>query len=225
MRETELYLPVKQLLEAQGYVVKSEIGSADIVAVRGDEPLVIVELKTGFSLTLIHQAIERQKATDSVYVAIPEWKGRTGWKAFQANRILCRRLGLGLITVKPDFKSADIHLVPAPYQPRQMKARKQRLLKEFNHRVGDPNLGGSTRKKIVTSYRQDALRCLFALGDGPNKPVVVAASTKVARARNIMADDHYGWFERVSRGVYGLSPKGQTAMIEFKKEIEDLGSK
>lgn len=33
--ETELYPPVKALLEVQGYVVKSEVGAADVVAVRG----------------------------------------------------------------------------------------------------------------------------------------------------------------------------------------------
>jgi hypothetical protein len=223
LRETDLYLPVKQLLEAQGYVVKGEVGSADVVALRGDEPPLIVELKTAFSLVLIHQAIERQKLTDVVYVAIPEWKGRAGWKAFAANRILCRRLGLGLITIKPDLKSADIHLDPAPYQPRKVKAKKERLLKEFQHRVGDPNQGGTTRKSIVTAYRQDALRCLSFLEKGPSKASNIAAAMNVSRARNIIADDHYGWFERVDRGVYGLTPKGETALNEFRAEIKGLG--
>jgi hypothetical protein len=36
-RETELYPPVKALLEGQGYEVKSEIGAADVVAVRDGE--------------------------------------------------------------------------------------------------------------------------------------------------------------------------------------------
>ena len=60
IRETELYAPIKRLLEGQGYEVKGEVGAADIVAVRGDEDPVIVELKTAFSLSLFHQAIERQ---------------------------------------------------------------------------------------------------------------------------------------------------------------------
>ena len=49
MRETELYPPIKALFEAQGYTVKGEVGAADVVAMRGDEPAVIVELKTGFA--------------------------------------------------------------------------------------------------------------------------------------------------------------------------------
>ena len=36
-RETDLYEPVKALLERQGYTVKGEIGTADIVARRGGE--------------------------------------------------------------------------------------------------------------------------------------------------------------------------------------------
>ncbi len=85
VRETDLYEPVKRLLEGQGYTVKAEIGAADVVACRGDEPPVIVELKTGFSLTLFHQAIERLKLADAVYVAVPGSPGRAFRKALNKN--------------------------------------------------------------------------------------------------------------------------------------------
>ena len=223
MKETDLYPPIKQLLENQGYEVKAEVGSADIMAMRGEEPPVIVEMKTGFSLTLIHQAIERLKITDLVYVAVPEWKGRSGWKAFVANRTLCRRLGLGIITVNHTCDKADIHLDPMPYTPRKSKKRQERMLKEFAHRVGDPNEGGSTKVKLITSYRQDALRCLSHLQkNGATKASDVAAATKVARARPILSDDHYGWFERVERGTYAITPKGKDAAKEYKAELKTL---
>ena len=32
---------------------------------------------------------------------------------------------------------------------------------------------------------------------------------KEPKARDILYRDVYGWFERVSRGVYGLSPRGE----------------
>ncbi|WP_075997407.1 DUF2161 domain-containing phosphodiesterase [Salaquimonas pukyongi] len=222
-RETDLYEPVKRLLEEQGYTVKAEVGAADVVGLRGDEPPVIVELKTGFSLTLFHQAIERLKVTDAVYLAVPEWKGRTGWKAFVANRTLCRRLGLGLITVQAESGRADVHLDPGPYAPRQSKVRRERLLREFEHRVGDPNTGGSAQVKRVTSYRQDALRCLKVLNaGGPTKAAEVAKAASVTRARAIMADDHYGWFERVERGTYAITPKGARALGEYAHVLEEL---
>lgn len=121
IRETDLYLPVKRLLETQGYMVKGEVGAADIVAVRdGDDP-VIVELKAGFSLSLFHQAIQRQTISDAVYIAVPRGTGRASLKALVDNRKLCRRLGLGLITVRLADGFTEIHCDPAPYKPRQSK--------------------------------------------------------------------------------------------------------
>jgi hypothetical protein len=205
MRETDLYEPIKHFLAAQGYEVKAEIGSADVVAVRGGEPPVIVELKTGFSLSLFHQAVERQAISDLVYVAVPAGKGRGAWKALLKNQKLCRRLGLGLITVRLADRQVTVHLDPAPYQPRKSKPRQAQLLGEFARREGDPNVGGTTRQKIVTAYRQDALRCAKCLMEhGPTKAALVSKLTGVAKARQIMADNHYGWFRRVAMGVYAL---------------------
>lgn len=224
MRETDLYPPIQRLLEEQGYEVKSEIGPADVVAVRSEEPPVIVELKTGFSLSLIHQAIARMKLTDKVYVAVPEWKGRSGWKAFRQNLLLCRRLGLGVITVKPDLEGADIHADPLPYVPRKSRPRRERLLREFQRRVGDPNQGGADRRSsLVTAYRQSALKCLAVLHEnGPTKAAQVAALAEVARARDILAADHYGWFERVERGIYAITPNGVRAVSDYAEELAVL---
>jgi hypothetical protein len=222
MRETDLYGPVKSMLEAQGYEVKSEIGAADVVAVRGTEPPVLVELKTGFSLAFFHQAIERLSISDAVYLAVPEWKGRAGWKAFTANRALCRRLGLGLMTVQLPAGRVDVHLDPGPYAPRQSKPRKERLLREFQRRVGDPNQGGATRSRLITSYRQDALRCLSVLSTGPLKASEVSKTSRVEKARAILAADHYGWFERVERGIYAVTPQGLAAIEKYRIELEAL---
>lgn len=222
MRETELYQPVKTLLEGQGYEVKGEVGAADIVAVRGDEPPVIVELKTAFSLSLFHQAIERLKLTDAVYIAVPYQTGRKFYGALKANTTLCRRLGIGLITVRLSDGFTQIHLDPGPYAPRKSAKRKERLLQEFEHRVGDPNAGGMNGKRM-TAYRQDALRCLKLLNEnGPTKAAIVAKETQVDRARQIMADDHYGWFERVETGIYAITPNGEKALVEYRVSIEAL---
>jgi hypothetical protein len=205
MRETALYEPIKRFLTVQGYEVKAEVGSADVVAIRGEEPPVIVELKTGFSLALFHQAVERQAISDLVYVAVPAGKGRGAWKALVRNQKLCRRLGLGLITVRLSDRHVTVHLDPAPYQPRKSKRRQTQLLGEFARREGDPNVGGTTRRRIVTAYRQDALRCAKCLAaNGPTKAALVAQLTGVRKARQIMADNHYGWFRRVATGVYAL---------------------
>lgn len=216
--ETELYEPVKSFLTGQGYEVKGEVGAADIVACRGDDDPVIVELKTGFSLTLFHQAIARQAISDAVYVAVPRNPGRQFLMALRSNKKLARRLGLGLITVRLKDGFVEVHLDPAPYAPRKLKHRKDRLLREFSRRVGDPNTGGSNRVTIITAYRQDAIRCADHLkANGPSRGADVAKATGVDQATRMMAADHYGWFERVERGVYALTPKGQ-ASLESEKE-------
>lgn len=223
LRETDLYAPIKQLLEGQGYTVKGEVGAADVVAVRADEEPVIVELKTGFSLALFHQAIERLSMTETVYIAVPDGTSVAFRKALKHNRRLCRRLGLGLITVRLSDGLAAVHEDPAPYRPRQSKLKKARLLREFARRVGDPNSGGSTRKRIMTAYRQDALRCALYLRDnGPAKAAQVANAATVQRARTIMYDDHYGWFERVETGIYALTPKGEAALADHAGILSQL---
>ncbi|WP_456391125.1 DUF2161 domain-containing phosphodiesterase [Profundibacter sp.] len=211
-RETDLYPPVKAYLEAQGYAVKGEVGAVDVVAVRGDEDPVLVELKLGFSLALLHQGIARQAVSDAVYLAVPHISG----KALKENLNLCRRLGLGLMTVRRRDGFVEVLVDPAPYHPRKSAKRKARLLREFARRVGDPNAGGATRVGLVTSYRQDALRCATFLEDeGASKGAVVAKGTSVPNATRIMADDHYGWFERVETGIYMLTPKGVDGLAAY----------
>lgn len=211
-RETDLYPPIKTFLEDQGYVVKSEVGAADVVAMRGAEPPVIVELKLGFSLALVHQCVARLTVSDDVYMATARGKGRRFLKALKEMKTLCRRLGLGLITVRLDDGLVEVHVDPGPYTPRKSKRREGRLLREFARRVGDPNDGGQTRVGLVTAYRQDALKiALYLFEAGATKGSDVARETGVAQATRMMRDDHYGWFERVETGIYGLTPKGAEA--------------
>ena len=214
LRETDLYPPIKAYLEAQGYDVKSEVAGADVMAMREDDPdPVIVEMKTGMNLTLVQQGVARQAMTDWVYLAVPTLKGR---KALTGHLSLCRRLGLGLITVRARDGHVHVHCDPAPFVPRGSKPRKGRLLREFQRRVGDPNAGGSVGVKLVTAYRQDALRCAAVLqAQGPLRGAEVARVAGVPNATTLMRDDHYGWFERVERGVYALTPKGAEERGQF----------
>ncbi len=101
--EAALYSPVKQFLERQGYEVKGEVRGCDLVARRGDEPPVIVELKLRFNLPLVLQGVDRLALTERVYLAVPrpERHARGGPLAPERPEIrkLCRRLGLGLMLV------------------------------------------------------------------------------------------------------------------------------
>ncbi|MDU8927269.1 DUF2161 domain-containing phosphodiesterase [Alisedimentitalea sp. MJ-SS2] len=211
--ETDLYLPVKTFLEARGYEVKGEVGAADVVAVRVAEEPLIVELKLGFSLQLLQQAVARQSVSDTVYVAVPRWKGKAGWRTFKGNVGLCKRLGVGVLSVRLKDGHVQAHCDPVPFQPRKSKLRKAALLKEFDAREGDPNKGGMARETIVTAYRQGALRCAeFLEINGPCKGALVAKMTGVVRATTVMRDNHYGWFIKIDKGIYGLSEAGRGAV-------------
>jgi len=138
---------------------------------------------------------------------VPAAKGRSPGTALRRNLKLCRRLGLGLITVRLRDSHVEVLADPAPYRPRQSKRKRALLLREFARRAGDPNVGGATRRGLVTAYRQDALRCLeFLSENGATRAARVAEATGVPNARRIMADNHYGWFRRVDTGIYDLEP-------------------
>ncbi|MCR9108170.1 DUF2161 family putative PD-(D/E)XK-type phosphodiesterase [Marivita sp. XM-24bin2] len=214
-READLYPHVKAYLEAQGYTVKGEVGAVDLVAIRGDEDPLIVELKLRLNLTLYHQAVTRLRLTDLVYIAVLKPTGRNARRALRENRILCRRLGLGFLTVRNDGV-VEVHCDPAPYAPRKTKSKREKLLREFHRLEGDPNAGGATRHGIVTAYRQDALRCAMYLAEaGAEKGAIVAKATGVPNATTLMRDNHYGWFRRVDTGVYDLAPEGRQGLADW----------
>lgn len=212
MREADLYPPVKAYLEGQGYAVKGEVGAADVVAMRGAEPPLIVELKIGFSLSLFHQGIDRLGVSDHVYLCVPRPKGK---RALRDNLRLARRLGLGVMTVRADGL-LEVHADPGPYAPRKNKKKKMRLLREFERLDGDPNAGGATRHGIVTGYRQDALKCAAYLAtSGAEKGAIIAKATGVPKATTIMRNNHYGWFKKVEKGVYDLTNDGRKGLSDW----------
>ena len=219
--EAALYLPVKVFLERQGYEVKAEVRGCDLVAQRGDEPPVIVELKLRLNLTLILQGVDRLALTERVYLAVPRpTPRRRGALAPDRPEIrkLCRRLGLGLMLVGSN--AIQILEEPVPYRPRQSKPRVLRLMNEFSRRVGDANTGGAVGVPLVTAYRQDALRCARALAAyGPMRVGALRTMAGVPATARILQHNVYGWFERIERGIYGLTPAGGQALSRFVEAI------
>lgn len=222
--EAALYPPVKRFLERQGYTVKAEIRGCDLVACRGTEPPVIVELKRRFSLPLLLQGVDRLALSERVYLAVPRAprRGRGLNPESRGVRRLCRRLGLGLMVVG---RSGSVAVVedPVPYRPRPAKRRVELLLGEFARRRGDMNIGGSRGVPIVTAYRQDALRCAQALAaTGALRLRDLRAVTGVADAASILQRNVYGWFERIERGTYALSAAGHAGLARFAEAAAAL---
>ncbi|MEC0107226.1 DUF2161 family putative PD-(D/E)XK-type phosphodiesterase [Paenibacillus taichungensis] len=234
--ETELYSPIKAFFERRGYDVKAEVKHCDLVGVKSDqnEPL-IVEMKKTFNLSLLLQGMQRLKLSPFVYLAVERNRSKRGavnqrWGELTA---LCRQLGLGLITVtfyKTKSPLIDVLCEPAVQSlipgsgtvVRKGGIRRQRLLKEFDERSGDYNTGGSTRRQLVTAYREKALRVASALRDqGEASPASISKQTSVGSAAAILQKNYYGWFERLSRGRYVLTVKGVQALTEHAHMLED----
>jgi hypothetical protein len=215
--EQDLYAPVKRFLEAQGYDVKGEVGGCDLVAVRGEEPPVIVELKLRFSLALLLQGIDRLGVTDTIYLAVPAGTRRRGaiGPHHRGVRKLCRRLGLGLIAVRA--RSVELVEDAGPYEPKKNRRRATRLLAEHARRIGDPNRGGAPmRGPLMTAYRQEALRCAAHIErNGASAVKTLRGEADAPNAARILQHNHYGWFERVARGVYALTPLGREDLVRF----------
>lgn len=211
MSEAALYAPVKRFLQARGYEVKGEIAGCDVVAVRDGEPefLAVVELKLGLSFDLVLQGVDRMRCADEVWLAVKAT--RRGRDRDVRARNVCRLLGFGLLAVHP--KLVEVLAEPAPYRPRRDLRRRRKLLTEHRARAGDPSPGGTVGLPIMTAYRQEALLCATRLRAGPLRPRDLRP--EAPRARAIMARNVYGWFRRVERGIYGLTPEGEVALERF----------
>lgn len=227
VQESDLYPPLKDFLEAQGYEVKGEVKDCDVVAMRGDESPVVVELKVSLNLTVVFQAIDRLAITPRVYIGLPNRCPPLTKRRKQVMKLM-RMLGLGLVVIDPSRQSGvAVLLDPGPYKPRESKPRRERLLAEFVARVGDPNAGGATKRRgLMTAYRQRALAIASYLQkQGPSKAAQVAATLHEPKAREILYRDVYGWFDRISRGTYGLSPRGEREMLHWSGETKGPGGR
>jgi hypothetical protein len=215
--ETALYPPVKRFLETLGFSVKGEVGGCDVVALKGDDPpiVVICELKQAFNLELLLQAVDRAGACDEVWVAARLSARGKGRESDARYRNLCRRLGFGMLAVTTSG-AVEVLVTPPTSAPRRNPKKRSRLVTEHQRRKGDPVLGGSTRAPIMTAYRQQALACASALSQGPRR--VRDLRPEIPDAPKILLHNVYGWFDRTERGVYTLTEAGHAALRRWPQE-------
>jgi hypothetical protein len=211
--ETSLYVPVKRFLETLGFDVKGEVCGCDLVAIRGEEPPLVVvgELKLAFNLELVLQGIDRSAACDEVWLAVRS-SGRRGRERDARVRKLCRLLGFGLLGVSTSGR-VELLVEPVPWRPRRDGKRRSRLVDEHRRRFGDPALGGSCKAPIMTAYRQQALACAASLSLGPRRTAEIKAA--IPDAPKILLRNVYGWFLRVERGTYALTAQGTAALARW----------
>ena len=217
LRESDLYAPIRDFLVAQGYTVRGEVLDCDIAAVK-DNDLILIELKRAFSASVLVQATQRQRTTDSVYIALPRPDGGIYTRRWRAITHLFRRLELGLILVVFDGPAPRVEIVfhPLPYERRKLKKRKRAVLAEIAGRSGDYNEGGTAGRKRLTAYRENALQIAYYLEQhGPQSPRALRELGAGPKTLSILSSNVYGWFERVERGIYRLTAQGADEMQAY----------
>ncbi len=231
MMETDLFQPVSDFFVKAGYTVRSEVVHCDILAMKGEE-LVAVELKTQFSLALLTQAVKRQKTADAVYMAVPKPANFGRTKKWKDLVHLVRRLELGLIFVITGRGRQRIEVVTDAVPFDREKSRRSHtrtrktMIAEMNGRHSDKNKGGSARTKIMTAYKEHCIRIATYLDlHGPKSPKELRAlGTEPKKTRNILYDNHYGWFDRISKGLYDINEKGRKELCEYRDLMEFFAS-
>ena len=217
--ETTLYPPVKRFLETMGFEVKGEICGCDVVAIDKGSPVAVVicELKLAFTLELVLQAVDRTAVCDEVWIAVRASKRGRGREADPRVKKLCRFLGFGLLAVSAAGK-IELLVEPVAWQPRGNAKRRSRIVDEHRRRHGDPAAGGSTRKPIMTAYRQQALGCAAVLARAPARPRDLKPT--FPDAAKILRRNVYGWFYRQERGIYAISDDGRSALDQWQSAAE-----
>ncbi len=136
VKETNLYLPVCRFFEKEGYVVQAEVNHCDLVAVKENE-IILVELKGSFCLKLVYQAMERQRISDMVFVAIPRPKTGQKQKSWKQMIQLLERLDIGLLTVALDspLQTVETVLLPNKNKVRKNTKKQKKKIKKRNFRA------------------------------------------------------------------------------------------
>jgi hypothetical protein len=226
-REEDMAAPLTQWLEDQGYQVNHEVKHCDITAVKDGE-LTIVELKLRFGLTLVYQALERKDFCPSVYVVIPLRGSRSVPPQYRRMKKLLQSLQVGLMVIRYLKTKTRVELLihPRDYEQRKRPKAQAALLREINSRYGEFNAGGQSNKlPRVTAYRQEALRIAWELSQsGPMSPSQLRKKGCSSKTQSILSQNHYGWFDKVERGVYTLHQAGTEALRNHSDIVETVKS-
>lgn len=218
--EVDLYKPIQKFFTKLGYEVHGEVHHCDVVALKDDE-LIIVELKLSLTVDLLMQATKRQKLTDQVYIAIPKPKYKMNSKKWHDLCHLLKRLELGLIVVSflKSGAKMEVCFSPQPFNRQRSKnyhvRNRKKLIEEMKGRNVNYNVGGSSKTKIMTAYKENCIQIANLLDrNGSMTPKALRQQGTGEKTLSILSKNYYGWFVKVGRGVYTITDLG-------KKELKD----
>lgn len=226
LTEAQMFVPLRDFFTQLGYEVHGEVDGCDMTASKDDE-LIIVEMKRRLNIQVLIQAAKRQRLTSEVYIAIFRPNYSLSSRKWKDLCFLVRRLELGLITVSflASHPMVDLVLYPKPYSlehgRRTARKKKSQLQAEIAGRHGNYNVGGSTGRKLMTAYKENAIHIACCLQKfGPLTPKDLRALGTGQKTLSILYKNYYGWFERIDRGVYQLSAQGEKDLKAFPELVK-----
>jgi len=226
IKESDLYNPLKTYLEKQGYSVSPEVHECDLVAVREDE-VVLIELKTRVTVALLIQASRRKDISDSVYIAVPVPQGKSRLPNYGGLKNLLKRLEVGLILVRFMKTKTKVETVlhPRPFEKRMRRRKQAAILREIDGRYAEFHEGGiPTTVEKITAYKQESIKIAYMLLDsGPSSPKSLRdRGARADKTQTILSRNHYGWFDRIGRGIYELNGTGREALKRYEADYPEI---
>lgn len=215
--EKDMYLPIKTFLLSDHWEVKAEVNHIDIVAVK-EEKILAVEMKLTLNLDVILQAASRQKQADIVYIAVPKKSKAmktTRWKSICD---LLKRLEIGLLLVTTKgYGYVEEAIEPKAFAVKHNARKRKSMIKEFEQRHGDNNIGGINKTKIITAYTELNIHIatLLKIYGELSPKELRSLGTDSKKTLSILRNNFYGWYENVSRGVYRLTDKGHMELDKY----------
>jgi hypothetical protein len=227
-----MYAPVKAYLQALGWEVKAEVAGCDAAAVK-DGKLLAAEMKLTLNLDVILQAVGRQKMADAVYIAVPKKPSSMRAQRWRDALELLKRLNIGLLIVSMPGGRPDVEELiepslqdeaKSPKSPPRGRAAYKRLraMNEFARRTGDRNTGGVRAQKLVTAYREAALRLAAKLNEGgpASAKQLKPEGEKSKGTYTILRGNPYGWFKPLGEGLFGLTEQGRQALEIYAEVLQ-----
>lgn len=206
-RESEMFVYIKNYFQKKNYEVYGEVKNCDVVCIKKDN-IVVVEMKKDLTIKLITQGIDRQKITEHVYICYRKPKKFT-LKKRRETITLCKRLGLGIILV--NIEEDEIKTILEPSIKRIVnKNKRNEIKKEIEGIKVNINQGGTNKVKKNTAFREKniLISCALELEGSSSSKDLIKKFSCPQNTNRIMYYNIYGWYEKVSRGIYKLSKKG-----------------
>lgn len=219
--EKDMYKPIEEFLNIKKYKVYGEVKSIDIIGVKKKD-VVIVEMKKNLNIKVLTQAFNRKKYTSKVYIAILRPKKDT--KQMRDAIGILERLGIGLLYVNilESISQVQEKLKPNLDDTQEFdEIAFAKLMKELEGRSGSYNLGGLVKEKVVTAYREQAIFIGCGLKRfGPKNSKFLMNLGTNEKTYSIMYTNHYGWFDKVGKGIFTINDKGIEGMKKYPRVLK-----